>query len=69
MLTTERQKQNAEQALFAVRRTIEDLHSGMTLDAVNVSIDDAIDALLALTGEKVSDAVVDEVFSRYCVGK
>lgn len=69
MLTTERQKQNAEQALFAVRRTIEDLHSGMTLDAVNVSIDDAIDALLALTGEKVSDAVVDEVFSRFCVGK
>lgn len=41
----------------------------MTLDAVNVSIDDAIDALLALTGEKVSDAVVDEVFSRFCVGK
>ena len=41
----------------------------MTLDAVNVAIDDAIDALLSLTGEKVSDAVVDEVFSRFCVGK
>ena len=41
----------------------------MTLDAVNISIDDAIDALLELTGEKVSDAVVDEVFARFCVGK
>ena len=69
MLTTERQKQNAERALAAVQRTIDDLQSGMTLDAVNVSIDDAIDALLELTGEKVSDAVVDEVFSRFCVGK
>ena len=69
MLTTERQRGSAERALSAVRRTIEDLQSGMTLDAVNVSIDDAIDALLELTGEKVSDAVVNEVFSRFCVGK
>ncbi len=69
MLTTERQKQDAERALAAVRQAQGDLESGMTLDAVNVAIDDAIDALLSLTGEKVSDAVVDEVFSRFCVGK
>ena len=69
MLTTERQRQSAARARDAVRQTIDDLQSGMTLDAVNVSIDDAIDALLELTGEKVSDAVVDEVFARFCVGK
>ena len=69
LLTTERQKLDAERALAAVRQAEDDLQSGMTLDAVNVAIDDAIDALLALTGEKVSDAVVDEVFSRFCVGK
>ena len=69
MLTTERQKLDAERALAAVRQARDDLQSGMTLDAVNVAIDDAIDALLSLTGEKVSDAVVDEVFSRFCVGK
>ena len=39
------------------------------LDAVNVSMDDAIANLLSLTGERVTDAVVDEVFSRFCVGK
>lgn len=69
MLTTERQRQSAARARDAVRQTIDDLQSGMTLDAVNISIDDAIDALLELTGEKVSDAVVDEVFARFCVGK
>ena len=69
MLTTERQRQSAARARDAVRQTIGDLQSGMTLDAVNISIDDAIDALLELTGEKVSDAVVDEVFARFCVGK
>jgi len=69
MLTTERQRQSASRARDAVQQTIDDLQTGMTLDAVNISIDDAIDALLELTGEKVSDAVVDEVFARFCVGK
>ena len=41
----------------------------MTLDAVTVSLEGAVASLLELTGEKVTDAVVDEVFSRFCVGK
>ena len=41
----------------------------MTLDAVNVCIDDAIGFLLELKGEKATDAVIDEVFSSFCVGK
>ena len=45
------------------------IQGGVTLDAVNVCADCAIDALLELTGEKATAAVVDEVFSRFCVGK
>lgn len=41
----------------------------MTFDAVTVLIEDAIDALMEITGEKVTDAVVDSVFSNFCVGK
>ena len=69
LLTTERQRQDAEAALAAVREALDALLSGLTLDAVNVSMDDAIGRLLSLTGERVTDAVVDEVFSRFCVGK
>ena len=39
------------------------------LDAVTVLLEEAADALLTLTGERVSDAVVNDVFSRFCVGK
>ena len=42
---------------------------GETLDAVNVCIDAAIDDLLELTGERASEAVIDQVFARFCVGK
>ena len=41
----------------------------MTLDAVNVSADAAVDALLTLTGERAGDAVINEIFSKFCVGK
>lgn len=41
----------------------------MTLDAVTVSIEGAVQSLLELTGERASEAVVDQVFHRFCVGK
>ena len=49
--------------------TLSALESGVTLDAVNVCADCAVDALLELTGERASEAVVSEVFSQFCVGK
>ena len=42
---------------------------GMTWDAVTVSLEGAVAALNELTGERVSDAVVDRVFEKFCVGK
>lgn len=69
MLTTERQRRNAVSALEAVTEAIDGINMGMTMDAINVCIDSAIEALLELTGKKAKEAVVDEVFSQFCVGK
>ncbi len=69
MLTTERQRSNVLSALSAIREALDALACGMTMDAVNVCIDSAIESLLELTGKKAKEAVVDEVFSRFCVGK
>ena len=41
----------------------------MTPDVITVSVEDAVSALLELTGERVNEAVVNEVFARFCVGK
>ena len=68
-LTSERQRQCCVNALSSIEDAVAAIHGGMTLDAVNVCADCAIDALLELTGEKATSAVVDEVFSRFCVGK
>ena len=52
-----------------MKEAISTLESGYTLDAVDVAVESVISALLELTGEKVTDAVVDQVFARFCVGK
>ncbi len=69
LLATERQQQAAKEALACVNEGLEALALGMTLDAVTVSIEGAVQALLELTGERASEAVVDQVFHRFCVGK
>ena len=65
----ERQKKCIESALKCVEEALNALDNGEFLDAVNIVIDEAEQHLLELTGKKVTDAVVDEVFSRFCVGK
>ena len=69
LLFTERQREEARRAKESLEEAERALKIGMTLDAVTVSLEGAVASLLELTGEKVTDAVVDEVFSRFCVGK
>lgn len=69
IVANERQRACMARAGEAVEEAIQALEDGVTLDAVNISIDSALDQLLSLTGQKVGDTVVHEVFSRFCVGK
>lgn len=69
ILANARQLDCAMRALQAVRDAANALRSGVTLDAVGVCLDDALAALYELTGETVSEQVVDDVFRRFCVGK
>ncbi len=69
VLINERQRDCVRRALDAVCAAREALLCGMTLDAVGVCVDDAIAALLELTGKRVTNEVCDEIFKRFCVGK
>ena len=69
MLANARQRESAQQAIVAVEEAIAAHSTGYPLDAISICIEDAIMHLFALTGERAVDAVVDEVFARFCVGK
>lgn len=65
----ERQKICVEKAAENISQALDDVRGGITLDAVNIVLDDALNVLLELTGERASETVVAEVFSHFCVGK
>ncbi|MBQ8574846.1 MAG: tRNA uridine-5-carboxymethylaminomethyl(34) synthesis GTPase MnmE [Clostridia bacterium] len=69
MLANERQRLCCENASASLKEALDAMDFGLTLDAIGVCIDGAIAALLELTGQKASEAVVDEVFRQFCVGK
>lgn len=68
-LSGQRQLAAATRAREAVAGALEAAAGGFGLDAVSVCVDDALDALCDLTGENASEAVINEVFERFCVGK
>ena len=68
-LSGQRQLAAATHARDAVAGALDAVEGGFGLDAVSVCVDDALDALCELTGENASEAVINEVFERFCVGK
>lgn len=69
MLANERQLLCVRKSMESLKEAIDAIEMGMTMDAINVCVDASLEPLLELTGEKVSDTVIDEVFSKFCVGK
>ena len=69
ILFTERQRDTARRAKERLEEAMDALTGGMTLDAVTVSVESAVSALLELTGERATNEVVDTVFAHFCVGK
>ena len=68
-IANERQREAAVRAQEYIDKAAKGIKSGVTLDATGVMLESALDCLMELTGEKVSDEVIDQVFKRFCVGK
>ena len=69
VLSNERQYSCVLEALKPLEQASEALALGVTLDAVTVLIEQSVQSLLELTGERASEAIVHNVFSQFCVGK
>ena len=69
LLTDARQEDAVRRTRDAVRRASEALSAGLTPDAVVTDIEDALNALGELTGRTAREDIVEQIFSRFCVGK
>lgn len=69
IIANERQRNAIRNAVNSLYEAKESLAMGMTMDAITVSLQETIDYLLELTGEKAGEEIVDSVFHNFCVGK
>lgn len=69
IIANERQKNAIRNAVNSLYEAKESLAMSMTMDAITVSLQETIDYLLELTGEKAGEEIVDSVFHNFCVGK
>ena len=68
-LNNERQIGLAMQAKSAMQDVIKSLEAGLELDLVTLDLQAAHNALKEITGEATREGLLDEIFSRFCLGK
>jgi tRNA modification GTPase len=69
LLTNVRHKNLVELSEKSLRDAADAYEGGMPLDFITIDIRDAANYLGEITGESVSEDVVQEIFHRFCVGK
>ncbi|MDW8368072.1 MAG: tRNA uridine-5-carboxymethylaminomethyl(34) synthesis GTPase MnmE [Abditibacteriales bacterium] len=69
MITRLRHKQALEQCAAAVERALDTMRQGLPADFVSIDVRDALLALAEITGENVTDEVINVIFSEFCIGK
>jgi tRNA modification GTPase len=69
IITNLRQAEAVSRARAAVSRAVEATQAGVTPDAVLLDVEEGLSALAELTGASVRDDIVEQIFSRFCVGK
>ena len=69
LVTSPRQAALLRRALDSVNAALASAQAGMTADAFLLDVEQAIRFLGEVTGEDVSQDVVKDIFSRFCVGK
>ena len=68
-ITSARQKDALCRAVESMKKVIESIDNGMPEDFYSIDLMDAYEALGSITGEEVGDDLINEIFSRFCMGK
>ncbi len=69
ILTNTRHHALVKGAASSLQEAADALMAGITLDIAAVLLRSAADSLAEITGDAVSDTLVETIFSRFCVGK
>ena len=69
VITNLRHKNLISKSIENVKKARETLESGMPSDIVAVFIKEILESLGEITGEKVTENIINEIFAKFCLGK
>lgn len=69
MITNERHKEAVLMADMELGEAISTINSGLSEDMAYIRLESAVSHLGEITGMTVSDEVINQVFSKFCIGK
>lgn len=69
VITNLRHKNLISKAIENVNKAEETLENGMPTDVIAIFIKDILEALGEITGEEVTENIINEIFARFCLGK
>ena len=69
VITNERHKNLISKAIENLNKAENILKEGMPIDIVEISLKDVLSNLGAITGEEAGEEIINEIFSRFCLGK
>ena len=69
IITNIRHKNQIDKAVNSVNEAINSNESGLPIDMVSIPIKQILIDLSAITGEDVSEDIINEIFSKFCLGK
>ena len=68
-ITNARQKSALQDAAESMRKVIESIDAGMPEDFYSIDLMDAYESLGNITGESMGEDLINEIFSKFCMGK
>ena len=69
IITNIRHKEAIVSAKNSILKTKETIEQGMPIDITAIYFKEAIEELNKITGENVAEDIINEIFSKFCLGK
>lgn len=69
IITNIRHKEAIKKSKESIYKALEAIKNGMTIDIVAIYLKEAIESLNTITGENVTEDIINDIFSKFCLGK
>lgn len=69
IITNQRHKVQIEKAVDNLRKSLNSLTNNMPIDIISIGIKNALEDLGEITGEVASEEIINDIFSKFCLGK